>query len=95
MLAKAAGKVAAAVTKAAGAVQEHVLQPVAEAVGIAKKKPEKKPRVRFVREKKEKRAEAKPAPLARSTSMAGKMMSKNVKPIPKDDTTRPGNKPGA
>ena len=87
VLAKAAGKVAEVVSKGAVAVQDHVLQPVAEAVGIVKKK---QPRV--VRQKKSAMPPARSAPLARSTSAAGKMMSKNVK-HPAKQKPAPGKGP--
>jgi hypothetical protein len=60
-----------------------VIEPVPEPepVVIVKKK-----RPRFVREKKEKKAQTETAPLApRSTSLAGKLMSKNIVPLPKEE----------
>jgi hypothetical protein len=60
--------------------QEDIAPPQAEAT----KKPKK---ARFVREKKEKKAPANPAPLPpRSRTAAGKMMSKNVIAAPKEET---------
>jgi len=85
---KVAEKVVKVVEKAAEAAQEHVVTPVAEAVGIVKKP--KKPV--FVREKKVKKPEVKLAPLPpRSTKPAGKMMSKNLTLLPKDEL-QPGPK---
>lgn len=69
----------------ADAAQKHVLQPVAEAVGIVKK-PKK---TRFVREKREKIPPTKAASLpARSTKAAAKMMSKNLKHAPQDNSAK-------
>lgn len=82
-VAKVAEKVKEVVSHAAHAVQEHVVQPVAEAVGIVKKRK----KTRFVREKKEKQPRAKATPLpARSTKRTGKMMSKNIRQAPKEET---------
>lgn len=83
---KAAGKVAEVATQAAGAVKEHVVQPVVEAV-----KPKK--RARFVREKKEKRPKPTgPALPPRSTSATAKLMTKGLALPPKDDA-KGGPKP--
>ena len=69
----AAGVVADAVGEAAGAAQDRVLTPVAEAVGLVKKKPARK-----------KAPAAKPVPLpSRSKTATGKMMSKHVPAAPK------------
>ena len=68
----AAGVVADAVGDAAEAAQDRVLTPVAEAVGLVKKKPARK------------KAPAKPTPPpARGKTAAGKLMSKNVPAAPK------------
>ena len=74
-------------TKAAEAVQEHLVQPVVDAV---KPKKEKKPR--FVREK-EKRPESKgPALPPRSTKATAELMTKGLALPPKDENGR-GQKP--
>jgi hypothetical protein len=86
---KAAGKVGAAVYRAADAAQEHVVTPVAKAVGLA----ETPKKARFVREKKAAgtpRA-ASPALPPRSKTAAGRLMSKNLKLPPKG---RPAAGPG-
>ena len=71
---KAAGKVAEVVTHAAESVQEHVVQPVVEAV-----KPKKAKKPRFVRQKKEKRPQSKASALPpRSTKATAKLMTKGI-----------------
>lgn len=85
---KAAGKVVAAVTRAAEVAQEHVVTPVVEAVVPKPKK------ARFVREPKVKKAPAPTAPLARSTKAAAMLMSKNLTVPPKEDLPA-GQKPRA
>lgn len=88
-VAKAAEKIVEVVSHAAEAVNDHVIQPVAEAVGIVKKV--KKPR--FVREKKEKAKPQINAPLPeRSKKVGGKMMTKNVTQTPKEETAGPMRK---
>jgi hypothetical protein len=83
---KAAEKVAEVVTHAAKAVQEHVVPPVVEAV----KQPK---RPRFIREKKEKRRQPKPAPLPpRSTKATAKLMTKGLAVPPKEGKAA-GQKP--
>ncbi|MDB5306567.1 MAG: hypothetical protein JWO38_769, partial [Gemmataceae bacterium] len=68
---EAAEKVAEVVTHAAEAAQEHVIKPVADAVGITKRK-----KARFVRQKTEKKPRVKATPLApKSKTAAGMMMS--------------------
>ncbi len=75
-IASAAGVVADAVGDAAEAAQEHVLTPVAEAVGLVKKKP--------ARKKAPARPVAMPTPLpVRDKTAAGKLMSKNLSAAPK------------
>lgn len=86
-VAKAVGKVKAAVTSAAESVQERVVQPVVDAV-----KPKKAKRPRFVREKKESRpAPAGPALPPRSTKAKAKLMTKGLTLPPKDENM--GQKP--
>jgi hypothetical protein len=64
------------------ATEEHVVTPGAETVENVKKK-----RPRFVREKKEQKTQTEATQLTpRSTTLAGKMMSKNIFPLPKDET---------
>lgn len=78
---KGAEKVAEVVTTAAESVQEHVIQPVAEAIGISKKPK----RARFVRAKQEKKTPTKATKLPpRSTKASGKLMTKNVKQAPRE-----------
>jgi hypothetical protein len=88
---KAAEKVAEVVTHAAESVQEHVVQPVIDAV----KKPKKPKKPRFVREKKEKRPQS-PAPALppRSTKVTAKLMTKGITTPPKDEPGG-GQKPKA
>jgi hypothetical protein len=75
-------KVVEKVTAAPKGKKEQVVTPVAKAVEIVKKK-----RPRFVREKKEQKTQTEATqPTPQSTSMAGKMMSKNIIPLPKEDT---------
>ena len=77
-----AEKVGDAVSHAADAANEHVVKPVAEALGITK--PKKK---RFVRERPQKKTKATAALVApRSTKAAGKMMTKGIVAAPKDET---------
>lgn len=72
-----------AVTTAAEAVQEHVITPAAEAVGVVKTK-----KARFVRERAEKKPQGDaPALPVRSTKAGGKLMSKNLAVKPKDVRT--------
>jgi hypothetical protein len=61
-----------------------VVAPVAEVVEIVKKK-----RPRFVREKKEQKTQTETTqltPTPRSTTLAGKIMSKNIVPLPKEES---------
>ncbi|HEV3386868.1 MAG TPA: hypothetical protein VG097_18770 [Gemmata sp.] len=75
-------KAGAKVSQAPKAKKEHVVTPVAEVVEIVKKK-----RPRFVREKKEQKTQTEATQLTpQSTTMAGKMMSKNIIPLPKEET---------
>jgi hypothetical protein len=75
---KAADTVAEVVTQAAATVKERIVKPVVAAV----KKPKK---ARFVREQAAKKPRAEDAPLPpRSTTAAGKMMSKKVTLPPKE-----------
>src|SRR4051812_16178547 len=68
-------------TVAADAANEPVAQPIAGALGI--KKPKK---ARFVREAQEKRPRANAAAVPeRITKASGKMMSRNVTAVPKDE----------
>ena len=88
-VAQAAGKVANAVSHAAEAVNEHVVHPVAEAVGLVKP-----PKKRFVREKKEKKTPATTGALPpRSTKAAAKLMTKGLSVPPKEE--KPGPRPKA
>ena len=81
-VATVAEKVAGAASHAAGAANDHVVKPVAEALGSTK--PKKK---RFVRERAGKKPTAKPAPVApRSTKAAGKLMTKGIVAAPKEET---------
>ena len=92
VVAKAAERVADAVSVAAHAAKDHVVTPVAEAVGIVKKK-----KTRPVRPKKQTPTVPVPLP-ARSTKAAGKMMSKNIVQAPKDTSksqTKSKTKPKA
>jgi hypothetical protein len=75
-----AGEKVAQVSKAA---KGPVVAPiVVVAVEIVKKK-----RPRFVREKKVQKAQTEATPLTpQSSTLAGKMMSKNIIPLPKDET---------
>lgn len=87
---RAAEKVVEVVRHAAEAVKQHVIQPVAKAV---RGKPKKK--ARFVREKTEKRPQAKAAPLPpRSTKATAKLMTKGMATPPKEEPTS-GQKPKA
>lgn len=88
----AAERVADAVSVAAHAAKEHVVTPVAEAVGIVKKK-----KTRPVRPKKQEPTVPVPLP-PRSTKATGKMMSKNIVQPPKDESksvTKSKTKPKA
>ena len=77
-----AEKVADVVSDAADVANEHVVRPVAEALGVTK--PKKK---RFVREKVEMKPKSKPVPVPkRSTKAAGKMMTKGLAAAPKEET---------
>jgi hypothetical protein len=77
---KAAGTVASAVTQVADTARAHVVTPVAEAVGLVEKK-----KARPARPKKKSSPAAKAAPLPpRSTTAAGKLISKNLKAAPKE-----------
>ncbi|HUR55329.1 MAG TPA: hypothetical protein VMZ71_14440 [Gemmataceae bacterium] len=68
-------------TVSADAANEHAARPPAGALAI--KKPKK---ARFVREAQEKRPRANTAALPeRSTKVSGKMMSRNVTAVPKDE----------
>lgn len=71
---------------------ERAPEPIPEPVVEAVAPPPKPKRVRFVREKKEKRPEAKKSTTTRSTTAGGKMMSKNVKPPAKQKPV-PGKRP--
>jgi hypothetical protein len=72
-------KVVKIVADGAEVIQEHVVQPVVEAV-----KKTKKPRV--VREKRqEKSAQTEIAPLARTTKVTSKLMTKGIVMPPKED----------
>lgn len=63
-------------------LQPPVVEAVAEPIEIVKK-PKK---ARFVREKKEKQPKANAAPLpTRSTTRTGKLMSRNIKQVPKEE----------
>ena len=74
----AAEKVAVVVTHAAESIKDHVVTPVAQAVGLVKKK---KPR--YIRKKKEKKEPKPPkATTPFKPTAAGKIMSKNVKAAP-------------
>jgi hypothetical protein len=76
---KAAEKVAEVATKAAEAVQEHVVQPVVDAV----KKPK---RPRFIREKKVRvDRDATPALPPRSNKATAKLLTKGLAMPPKDE----------
>ena len=89
-VARAADKVVEVVKHAAEAVNEHVIQPVVKAV---RAKPKKKGR--FVREKSEKRPQAKAAPLPpRSTKATAKLMTKGIATPPTEEKTS-GQKPRA
>lgn len=78
-VAGAAGKVAEVAADVAHAAEKHVVTPVGQAVGLVKT-----PKAKPVR-KRTPAAKAPAAPLpARSTSAAGKLMSKNLAPVPKD-----------
>lgn len=78
----AAEKVADVVSQVAGAAKSHVVTPVAEAVGIVKKKKSRPARAK-------KLPPTTPVPLPpRSTTAAGKMMSKNLSLPPKEKPTR-------
>jgi hypothetical protein len=81
--AKTAGvKTAETVVEVPKVTKENVVTPDAEAVEIVKKK-----RPRFVREKKEEKTQTEATQLSpRSTTLAGKMMSKNILPLPKEET---------
>ena len=76
-----------------GAAQKRATTPVARAA-----RPKKAKKARFVRGKQERRTPVKAAELpARSVTAAGKMMSKNIKAKPKDESAvgpqvRGGNK---
>ena len=86
-VAKAAGKVVAAVAHAAEVVQAHVVPPP-----VVIEKPKRK---RFVREKKEKVAPPAPANLPeRSTKATAKLMTKGLALPPKEDQAT-GQKPRA
>jgi hypothetical protein len=88
-VAQAAGKVASAVSHAAEAVNEHVVHPVAEAVGIVKP-----PKKRFVREKKQKKTPSTTSALTpRSTKATAKLMTKGLAVPPKE--AKPGTRPKA
>ena len=88
---KVAKKVSGVVTQAASAVREHVVQPVAEAVGVAKKP--KKPR--YVRERKETKPQVPPTALPpRSTKATAKLLTKNLTLPPKEERAS-GTKPKA
>jgi hypothetical protein len=64
------------------AAQKRVIPPVAKAA-----RPKKAKKARFVREKQEKRTPVKAAELpARSATAGGKMMSKNIKAKPKEES---------
>ena len=74
-----AGEKVAKVTKP---TKKPVAPPVAETVEIVKKK-----RPRFVREKKERKPQTEATQSTpRNTTLAGKMMSKNIVPLPKEES---------
>jgi hypothetical protein len=78
----AVSKAGEKVAKAPKATKEPVVTPPAEPAEIVKKK-----RPRFVREKKEQKTQSEATPLTlRSTTPAGKMMSKNIVLLPKEET---------
>jgi hypothetical protein len=87
---KAVEKVTEVVARAVEAVQEHVVHPVVEAVS----KPKKVKKPRFVREKKERRAQSKGSALPpRSTKATAKLMTREIAPPPPKDEKAPSQKP--
>ncbi|QEL17425.1 hypothetical protein [Limnoglobus roseus] len=83
-----AEKVAEIATDVAHAAEKHVVTPVGQAVGLVKK-----PKAKPARAKKNSTAPKAAAPIPpRSTSPSGKLMSKNLAPVPKEATAKGATK---
>jgi hypothetical protein len=88
---KAAAEKAAAELEAEA---EELTGPASDRPSKRDRKPPKRPRFVYVPAKSEKKAPAKPAlPQQRGSSMTARLMTKNLAPLPDDDT--PGVLPGA